>query len=268
MVIGLFGEDRDVRHEGEGRREILELEAAVDTVALGIMLPFLQILQGDGAFAFVKPSDRHARLLLARLRASPYVAGMGDPRQTAEVRAAGLACLRGGRLLFEGLDLHLGAGQAALVSGPNGIGKSSLLRVIAGLIAPAAGSVAVHGGIALAADAAGLDERLSVADALGFWARIDGADALDPAMAAMGIAHLARVPVRMLSTGQRKRAVLARTIASGARVWLLDEPANGLDAAALDGLGAMMEGHRASGGIVIAATHQPIGLIDPIAVTL
>ena len=104
----------------------------------------------------------------------------------------------------------------------------------------------------------------------GLGARLDDAPpkTLQGAMAAMGIDHLTPVPVRMLSTGQRKRAILARTIASGAGIWLLDEPANGLDSAALDRLAAAMTAHRAGGGIVVAATHQPIGLIDPIEVAL
>jgi heme exporter protein A len=171
--------------------------------------------------------------------------------------------MRGGRLLFEGLDVSLAAGGALLVTGPNGVGKSSLMRILAGLLAPAAGTVSRVGEVALASEAAGLDEMLPVARALDFWARLDGSDRTADAMAAMGIAHLSDVPVRMLSTGQRKRAVLARTIASGAAIWLLDEPSNGLDAHALDHLAAAMAAHRAGGGIIVAASHQPIGLHAP-----
>lgn len=169
-----------------------------------------------------------------------------------------VACLRGDRLLFEALALRLGSGEAALVNGPNGVGKSSLLRLIAGLLRPAAGRVTAEGGIALAAEQAALDEGRTLQDALAFWAKLDGSATLGEAMAAMGIAHLAQVPVRMLSTGQRKRAVLARTIASGAGVWLLDEPGNGLDDAALSALGAAIAAHRAGGGILVAASHQPL----------
>ena len=170
-----------------------------------------------------------------------------------------VACVRGGRLLFEGLDLALEPGGAALVTGPNGAGKSSLIRLAAGLLPAAAGSVARGGAAALADDNVSLDPRPTLARALGFWARIDGADPA-PAMSAMGIEPLRDVPVRMLSTGQRKRALLARLIASGAPLWLLDEPANGLDAEGQKRLEAAVAAHRAAGGAILAASHQPLDL--------
>jgi heme exporter protein A len=168
--------------------------------------------------------------------------------------------IRGGRLLIQGLDLALAGGEAALVTGPNGAGKSSLLRLAAGLLRPAAGEVErAPGPVAFADEALALDPKPTLARALGFWARLDRTSAAE-AMAAMGIAHLAEVPVRMLSTGQRKRAVLARAMASGARLWLLDEPANGLDGDGLERLAAAMATHRAGGGAILAASHQPLGL--------
>lgn len=175
-----------------------------------------------------------------------------------------VACLRGDRLLFEGLSFTLAPGDAALVTGPNGAGKSSLLRVAAGLLPAAVGTVTRAGGIALASEAAALDPQMPLARALGFWAQIDGRDAGDTqrGLEAMAIAGLAEVPVRMLSTGQRKRAALAGVIAGGATIWLLDEPGNGLDAASLERLTAAMAAHRAGGGIVLAASHQPLGLAD------
>ncbi len=181
-----------------------------------------------------------------------------------------VACLRGGRLLFEGIGFALGPGEAALAIGPNGAGKSSLLRIAAGLLDPAAGTVTRTGAVALSDEQLALDPRLPLADALGFWARIDRRtpDDVMTALDVMGIAHLAPVPVRMLSTGQRRRASLARVIAAGAPIWLLDEPGNGMDADALDRLGMVIGVHRRSGGIVLAATHQPLILERPLTITL
>lgn len=170
----------------------------------------------------------------------------------------GVTAARGGRVLFAGLDIRLAPGEAIVVAGPNGAGKSSLLRVAAGLLRPVEGSVE-RGRTALADESLALEPRRTLAAALGFWARLDGSDPA-PAMAAMGLTRLRDVPVRMLSTGQRKRAALARVIASGAPLWLLDEPANGLDADAQQLLAAAMAAHRAGGGAIMAATHQPFGL--------
>ncbi|MDB5691239.1 MAG: ccmA, partial [Alphaproteobacteria bacterium] len=177
----------------------------------------------------------------------------------ALLRLDKLACIRGGRLLFEGLDLVLGPGDAAVATGPNGAGKSSLLRLAGCLLRPAAGTVERPGAAALADEGLALDPKSSLGRALGFWAGIDGADA-ETGMAAMGIVPLSDVPVRMLSMGQRKRAVLARVVASGAPLWLLDEPANGLDADGLARLEATMAAHRAAGGAILAASHQPLAL--------
>lgn len=172
-----------------------------------------------------------------------------------------VACERGGRRLFEGLSFALGPGEAALLTGPNGIGKSSLVRLAAGLSPPAAGRIERSAPAALAAEAAALDAELPLGRALGFWAVIDGArDRVGAALAAMAIGHLAEVPVRFLSTGQRKRAALARVLASGAALWLLDEPANGLDTASVAALEAAIDAHRGGGGAVLAASHVPLAL--------
>ena len=170
-----------------------------------------------------------------------------------------VACVRGGRLLFENLSLDLAPGGAALVTGPNGVGQSSLIRIAAGLLRQSAGLVSRGSAAALADDMLALDERLSLERALAFWARLDGTRP-GPGMEAMGLAHLASVPVRMLSTGQRKRASLARVACSGAMLWLLDEPANGLDAEGVDRLDALIAAHRARGGAVLAASHLPLRL--------
>jgi len=178
----------------------------------------------------------------------------------ATLSLQGIACLRGGRLLFTGLDLDLAAGGCAQIAGPNGVGKSSLLRIVAGLLRPYAGTVRREGTVALTDELDALDRERTVRAALAFWARMDEAPphAIDAALEDLGITHLAEIPVRMLSTGQRKRAALARTLAGGAPIWLLDEPANGLDAQAAATLGAIVERHQARGGIVLSASHTPL----------
>ena len=184
------------------------------------------------------------------------------------LRFENVACLRGGRLLFEKVSFMLGAGEAALVTGPNGAGKSSLLRVAAGLLEAVSGTVERGGTATLADENAALDRDLPLGRALAFWAALDRSTSLDVAMEAMGLTHLTPVPVRMLSTGQRKRTALARVIASGAPIWLLDEPTNGLDAEAISRLEQACAAHQAQGGIVLAATHQPLGLTAPQQIAL
>jgi len=181
-----------------------------------------------------------------------------------------VACVRGGRLLFRGVDLAMEPGGSALLKGPNGIGKSSLMRICAGLLRASAGTVDRHGRVALTDERLALDMEQPLGAALGFWARLDAAapGALDAALAAMALEPLRQVPVRMLSTGQRKRAALARVIASGAPIWLLDEPGNGLDDAALELLGDAVAVHLAKGGIVIAASHQPVPLVTPVVLAM
>ncbi|MEO7504928.1 MAG: heme ABC exporter ATP-binding protein CcmA [Sphingomicrobium sp.] len=167
--------------------------------------------------------------------------------------ANGLALVRGGRLLFDGLDLTLEAGGGLLLAGLNGAGKSSLLRLIAGLLRPSAGRVE-RAQAALADEALALDRELPLQRALAFW----GGPRLGEAMAAYDLDRLAEVPVRMLSTGQARRARLARVMASGAPLWLLDEPTNGLDRDGAARLEAAIAAHRAAGGAVIAASHAAL----------
>ena len=190
---------------------------------------------------------------------------------SALLAAREVTCVRGGRVLFERLSFAVEAGGAVLVTGPNGAGKSSLLRMLAGLLR-GGGEILRPPRCALAAEAAGLEAGSPLAAALDFWARLDAVpDArgrVAAALADMALADLADVPVRMLSTGQRRRAALARVIAARAELWLLDEPASGLDAASLALLDAAVARHRAGGGVVVVATHQPVALPDAVRVTL
>ena len=169
-----------------------------------------------------------------------------------------LACQRGERMLFAGLSLELGAGEALQVAGPNGAGKSSLIRMIAGLLRPLAGSVAAHGAKSLLDERPALDPQLPLGRALAFWRHLDGP--FDNQAARLGLTGLLDVPVRYLSTGQRKRASLARLLGQGAPIWLLDEPLNGLDAHAARLTGEIASEHCAEGGICVIASHQPFAL--------
>ncbi len=176
--------------------------------------------------------------------------------------ASALACRRGDRLLFSGLSLALRPGEALRVAGANGIGKSSLIRILAGLAAPYAGTVEREGAIGLIDERLALDPALPLGQALAFWARLDGVeeDALSANLAALGLDELTDVPVRYLSTGQKKRAGLARLLGQRAAIWLLDEPLNGLDTAACAVVEALAAQHCAGGGICLIASHQPFAL--------
>lgn len=169
------------------------------------------------------------------------------------LQGQGLALIRGGNLLFEGLELKLREGEAIHLTGPNGSGKSSLIRLIAGLLRPSAGRIE-RVEAALADEGLALDRELFLQQALGFWR----GPRLNDAMTAFHLDELADVPVRLLSTGQAKRARLARVMASGAPLWLLDEPLNGLDRDGAQCLDTAIALHRQAGGAVVAASHLPL----------
>jgi heme exporter protein A len=171
---------------------------------------------------------------------------------TSLLRFRQVALRRGGRLLFEDLDLALGPGEALQVAGPNGSGKSSLIRLAAGLLRAESGHVE-RSTLALADDNLALDRELQLGRALGFWG-----GAAEAALLALGIGHLADVPARLLSSGQAKRATLARVVVSRARLWLLDEPLNALDSDGTERLAHLIEQHCEAGGAVLAASHQPL----------
>ena len=169
------------------------------------------------------------------------------------LEAHGLALVRGGRLLFEQLDITLDAGDAVHVTGPNGCGKSSLIRLVAGLLRPTAGRIE-RAPAALADEGLALDPELTLGAALEFWR----GPRLRASIERLRLDALSDVPVRLLSTGQAKRARLARVLASEAPLWLLDEPLNGLDTAGIGALGEAIADHRAAGGAVLAASHSPL----------
>ncbi len=192
----------------------------------------------------------------------------------ATLQAERLACWRGERLVFADLSFVLSPGEAMLLTGANGAGKSSLLRVLAGLIPAAEGCLLWGGADALAdrvahgarlrylghADA--LKPALSARENLAFHARLHGGE-VAPALAALGLSELADLPARVLSSGQKRRLALARLALSPAPLWLLDEPSVGLDSASVDRLAPLFAEHRARGGMIMAATHLPLPLNAP-----
>ena len=177
--------------------------------------------------------------------------------QACHLAARDIACRRGDRLLFRGLSFALQGGEALHLAGPNGIGKSSLIRILAGLLRPFAGTVEREGALALSDERLALDGHQPLGAALAFWRRIDGGG---EGGADFGLEDLLDVPVRYLSTGQRKRAALARVAASQAAIWLLDEPLNGLDTQWAAVAQERIAAHLADGGAVVIASHQPLAL--------
>jgi heme exporter protein A len=183
----------------------------------------------------------------------------------------GVRCVRGGREVFSGLDFEASTGEALAVTGPNGSGKTSLLRLIAGLLAMAGGSIGLEDGdaeLTLPEQAHYLGHRdalkpaLSVLENLWFWRDFIGGEAFDAAqsLASVGLDHAAHLPAAFLSAGQRRRLSIARLLAVRRPVWLLDEPTSALDTAGQGLFAGLMRDHLTRGGLIVAATHAPLGV--------
>jgi heme exporter protein A len=210
-------------------------------------------------------------------RSEPIAAPV-EAAPPSELVGEGLACRRGERMIFAGVSFRLACGGALFLTGANGSGKSSLLRLVAGLLRPAAGRL-LWGGTAIAADPAlhharlhyvghldALKAAMTPREMLGYWASLRGyrlpraAPALDQALAAFGLDPIADWPCRWLSAGQRRRVALARLLAVPAPLWLLDEPTTALDEESQARLEAAIEKHRTGGGMAMIATHSAIAL--------
>lgn len=195
--------------------------------------------------------------------------------ETQSFAGEDLLCIRGERTVFTGLEFTVSGGDALILSGPNGCGKSSLLRLMAGLLAPAAGTLrrdgrpvsedpeSHHTSLHYVGHHDAVKPVLTVAENLNFWAALKGdtthvASALD----AFGLAALSDMSARLLSSGQRRRLNLARIAANPAPLWLLDEPAVGLDTASVETLTGLVATHRARGGIAIVSTHTDLAIDD------
>lgn len=191
---------------------------------------------------------------------------MSDAFSGFRLIADGIAARRGGRLTFAGASLVLNPGDLYVLGGPNGVGKSTLLRVLSGRARPDAGSLRIDGAdpaasTTLLGHADGLKGALTADETLRFWRNLYGAD--DPrvaaAAAAMEIGDFRRQRASTLSAGQRRRVALCRPIISGRPIWLLDEPTAGMDAASVVRVISAVEAHARSGGAAVIATHEPLG---------
>lgn len=181
---------------------------------------------------------------------------------------------RGERRIFGGVGFDVPAGKALVITGPNGSGKSTLLKAIAGFLKPSAGSIRLEGGETekslgehchYLAHANALKAQLSVSENLGFWQGFLGPGMpVSEALDAVGLPGIGDIPAGYLSAGQKRRVAIARLLVSARPVWLVDEPTAALDARSEERFAAIVANHLGKGGIVLAATHQPLGLASPL----
>ena len=190
-----------------------------------------------------------------------------------QLEANDLVVVRGERLVLDGVSLAVAGGGALLLRGPNGSGKSTLLRVLAGLLRPAAGRLAWDGvdvfgdvpmharRLAFLGHLDAVKPGLTCRENLHFQRRLSGGD-VGRALERVALGGLASLPVRLLSSGQKRRLAIARLLVAGVPLWLLDEPTTGLDDASVGLLAGLIGAHRAAGGAVIASTHLELPIAD------
>lgn len=179
-----------------------------------------------------------------------------------------LACSRGDEPVFAGVDFSVGAGEGLAVTGPNGAGKSTLLRAIGGLLRPASGEIVLEGAASISSASHfisplnAMKPALTVGENLAFWQGFAGGEGspIAQALSTLGVGHLQGVPFGQLSTGQKRRASLARLLVNARRLWLLDEPTSGLDSQGEALFAELLRAHLAGGGLFVAATHLPLGV--------
>lgn len=199
---------------------------------------------------------------------------------TKKLRGQKLACIRGDKPLFSNLDFELSPGRALILRGANGSGKSSLMKIIAGLLRAQSGALLADGPDVLGQDVLndkdwisrhicylahknGMKPEMTVGENLTFWARLEHHDGdIREQAQKLGIDHCLDLPVSYLSSGQARRAALTRILCHPANIWLLDEPTVGLDHNGVELLSGLMDDHLTNGGMIIAATHIELGL-DP-----
>lgn len=190
------------------------------------------------------------------------------PPFNVTIEASDIACERGGRTLFKGLEFSLGPGEGLLVTGPNGAGKTSLVRQIAGLLPLAAGQFTAKGAEAdmpvaelchYVGHLNAAKSALSVRENLSFWADFLGGGDVEEAIASFGLTPLSEISAGLLSAGQKRKLALSRLFAAPRPIWLLDEPSVSLDTSSVKRLSQAIRNHLSKGGIAIVSTHVPLG---------